>query len=179
MLTITFPEVELFDSETQTFIETEALTIELEHSLVSLSKWESITNKAFLGKEEKTPQDMLEYIKCMTITPGVPPETYSRLTSEHYEAINSYMNAKMTATWFQEDKSPPSRETITAELIYYWMIELNIPFECETWHLNRLFTLIRVVNVKRQPAKKMNRSEMARQRSALNQQRLSRLGTSG
>lgn len=179
MLTIVLPATEMFDDETQIFFDAEEVTIELEHSLASLSKWESIVKKPFLGKDEKTTSEMIEYIRCMTISPGVPSEAYSRLEEPHYKAIYDYMNAPMTATWFKEDNRPPSREVITAELIYYWMIELNIPFECEHWHLNKLFTLIRVVNLKRQPAKKMNRRDAGAHQRALNLQRLSQLGTSG
>lgn len=179
MLTIVLPETEMFDEETQMFITAESITFELEHSLVSLSKWESITNKPFLGRDAKSYAEVIEYVRCMTITPGVPAEAYSRLTNEHYEAINGYMNARMSATWFNDDKKPTPKEIITAELIYYWMIELNIPFECETWHLDRLFTLIKVVNLKRQPAKKMSRREIGQRQRALNEQRLAQLGTKG
>jgi hypothetical protein len=179
MLEIKLEEAELFDEESGTFIEGPALTFELEHSLASLSKWESITLKAFLGNGEKTTSEMIEYIKCMTISGEVPPEAYSRLQEAHFRAIYEYMNAPMTATWFKEDNRPPSKEVITAELIYYWMIELGIPFECQYWHLNKLLTLIRVINLKRQPPKKMNRRDLAAQRSALNEQRRAKLGTTG
>jgi hypothetical protein len=179
MLTIALPETELFDEKAGEFRNYEALTIELEHSLVSLSKWESITHKPFMGKGEKTSEELLLYVKCMTITPGVPDETYVRLTEENFTDIYEYLNNKMSATWFTDTNQPGSREVITSELIYYWMIELNIPFECETWHLNRLFTLIRIVNTKRQPAKKMSRREVAARQHALNEQRRQQLGTRG
>lgn len=179
MLTITLPETEVFDEETQEFRTAESLTFELEHSLVSLSKWESIVQKPFLSKDEKTPEEMLEYVRCMTISPGIPREAYYRLTEDHFKAIYEHINNKMTATWFSEDNRPATREIITAELVYYWMIELDIPFECESWHLNRLFTLIKVVNLKRQPAKKMSRREVGQRQRMLNEQRMAQLGTKG
>ena len=180
MLTIIVPGVELFDEESEKFITSDDYVLNLEHSLVSLSKWESITEKPFLGPNEKTDQDILEYIKCMTISPVSDLSVYSRLTAENLEEVNRYINAKMTATWFSDDKQQPrSREIITAEVVYYWMIAHNIPFECENWHLNRLFTLIRVCNLKNAPQKKQTRAQLASQRHSLNAQRRAQLGTSG
>jgi len=180
VLTITVPGTELWDEEAQLFITTEDCSLELEHSLVSLSKWESIVEKPFLGSNEKTIEEVLLYVECMVISTGHDSGVFHRLTKENYEAVNNYINAKMTATWFSEDKNAPrNREIITSELIYYWMLSMSIPFECETWHLNRLFTLIRVCSVKNSPGKKMPRRDLAAQRSALNAQRLAQLGTSG
>lgn len=180
MLTIVVPGVELFDEESEKFITSEDYVLNLEHSLVSLSKWESITEKPFLGPNEKTDEEILEYIKCMTISPVSDPNVYSRLTAENLEKVNIYINAKMSATWFSDDKQQPrSREIITAEVVYYWMIALNIPFECEHWHLNRLFTLIRVCNLKSTPQKKQTRAQLASQRHSLNAQRRAQLGTNG
>lgn len=179
MLTITVPGTELWDEESEKFINTEEYSLQLEHSLVSLSKWESSLEKPFLGPGEKSTYELIEYIKCMTISPGVPPEVYSRLTPENFSSIDKYINAKMTATWFNEEKPSRTREVITAELIYYWMFTVGIPLECENWHLNRLFTLIRVFNVKNTPGKKLSRKDMAAQRTALNEQRRKQLGTRG
>lgn len=180
MLTITVPGAELFNESTQEFTTTKDVALELEHSLVSLSKWESIVGKAFLGPEPKTNEEVILYIKCMTISTGIGSEVYSRLTSDNYEAVNEYINSKMTATWFYEDKNAPkSREVVTSELVYYWMFSLGIPIECESWHLNRLFTLIRVFSVKNSPGRKMSKKDLAAHRSALNEQRLKQLGTRG
>lgn len=180
MLTLIVPGVELFDNNTQTFSTTAETVLELEHSLVSLSKWESKWNIPFLGKETKTDEQIIDYIRLMTITPNVPDEVFYRIGNENYERINEYINAKQTATWFRDDpNAPKNREIITTEIIYYWMISLQVPQEYEAWHINRLFTLIKVLNQKNQPKKKMNTQSAAAQRRALNESRQKQYGTSG
>lgn len=180
MLVIVVPGTEMFDEGKQEFVSRGETTLKLEHSLISLSKWESKFEKPFLRTDEKSTEEVLEYIRMMTVTPNVPPEIYEKLTDENIQAINEYIDAKMTATWFSDQPgAPKSREVITAEVIYYWMISFQIPFECEKWHLNRLFTLIRVCNVKAEKPTKMSRSEMIARRAALNEQRKAQLGTKG
>ena len=183
MLHITIPAVEQWDEVKQEFVYTKDQTLSLEHSLVSLSKWESKFEKPFLVKDKKEANEILEYIKMMTLTPNVNPEIYDQLTSSQYQQIDDYINAKMTATWFNEDKSPgrkgPARETITSELVYYWMVALTIPFECQNWHLNRLITLIRVCTIKNQPPKKMRRGDIASRNRELNAMRKAQMGTNG
>ena len=162
------------------FIDPKYQTLQLEHSLVSLSKWESKWNKSFLSKRNLTGEEILDYIKCMTITQNVKPEVYEHLSRDNITEIENYITAPMTATCFAEDKNTkPNRETVTSELIYYWMIALNIPFECQKWHLNRLLTLIRVCNVKNQPPKKMGRRDVMRRNSALNAARRQQLNSRG
>lgn len=179
MLEITIPAVEKWDQIKQEFINTPTQTLRLEHSLVSLSKWESKWCKPFLTKDNKTIEETIDYVRCMTITQNVKPEVYFNLTPENIAQINAYIEAPMTATYFSQDKGKPSREQITAELIYYWMIAFNIPFECQKWHLNRLLTLIRVCNIKSQPPKKMSKNEIMSRNAALNAQRRAMLGTKG
>jgi hypothetical protein len=180
VLTIIVPGDEMFDEQSQEFVTKNDVTLKLEHSLISLSKWESIYEKPFLGHEVKTTEDVLGYVKCMTLTPNVPDEVYDHLSEENITDINDYIDAKMTATWFNEGPGPPqSRDVITAELIYYWLIIFDIPFECEKWHLNRLFTLIRICNIKQAKPKKMSRTEIAARNRELNAQRRAQLGTKG
>lgn len=179
MLTITVPGREMFNEKTGEFFNTKEQTLQLEHSLVSLSKWEAKWNKAFLTKEQKTPEQVLDYIRCMTITQNVDPNIYNALTDENIEAINKYIEAPMTATSFYDKGGKKSNETVTSELIYYWMIALNVPMECQRWHLNRLLTLIRVCNIKNTPPKKMNKRDLMSRNAALNAARRSKLNTRG
>ena len=168
---------ENWDEETEQFV-TETRTLRLEHSLVSLSKWESKWCKPFLSQAGMTPEETLDYIRFMTLN-DVDPDIYDGLTKENVREIVRYIEAPMTATTFSKDKGKRNREIITAELIYYWMISMNIPFECREWHLNQLLTLIRVCSIKNQPAKKMSRREIMRRNAALNAERKAKLNSKG
>ena len=180
MLQITIPKNELFDEETQTFIETKEQTIQLEHSLVSLSKWESKWNKPFLTTKNKTVEESIDYIRCMTITQNVDPICYNSINNDIIEKVSKYIDLPMTATTFSnENNKGISREIITNELIYYWMISLNIPFECQKWHLNRLLTLIRVCNIKNSPPKRRSQNELMSRNRSLNDARRQSLHTKG
>lgn len=181
MLVIKVPMTdELYDEENNEFVEPELFTLELEHSLASLSKWESREEKPFLGKDEKTTEQTLAYVKDMVLTPDVPDKVFERLNANNLTVINDYINAKMTATWFNEMESRrASQEVITAELVYYWMVSLQIPFETQHWHLNRLITLVRVINEKNKPGKKMPRQTARERQQQINSQRRAKYGTRG
>lgn len=182
MLLITVPGLEAYDEEKEEFVQVEKeQTLQMEHSLVSLHKWESKWCKAFLGRAEKTNEEMLDYIKCMTITQNVKSDVYDRLTTENVEQIRNYINAPMTATYFSDESNngKGGREIVTAELIYYWMIALNIPFECRKWHLNSLLTLIKVCNIKNSPPKKRSKKEIMSRNAAINAARRKQLNTKG
>lgn len=182
MLTITVPANELFDDKNQMFITTKEQVLRLEHSLVSLSKWESKWCKPFLTKEDKTNEETIDYVKCMTLTQNVDPNVYNSLSEQNMNEIKKYIDSPMTATTFskqQESGNGSKGKQITSELIYSWMITLNIPFECQKWHINRLLTLIRVCNIENQPAKKMSKSETMAYNRALNKARREKLHTRG
>ena len=182
MLTLQIPPREFFDERKQEFINFEGCSLQMEHSLISLSEWEAKWKKPFLNKpESRTNEELLDYFRCMTITKNVNPLAFASLTQEHINTIVNYINDPMTATWFSEDGKPSKRptEVVTSELIYYWMIAQNIPFECRKWHLNRLLTLIRVCNVKNNPPKKMSKADIARRQRELNEQRKKKLGPKG
>ena len=180
MLYITIPETEGFNNKTQEFITIKEQTLQLEHSLVSLSKWESKWHKSFLNSK-KNREETLDYIKCMTITQNVNPNVYVGLTADNIKNIEEYIDDPMTATTFSENPNMPKRnnEIITSELIYYWMITFNIPMECQRWHLNRLLTLIRVCSVKTTPPKKMGKRELMNRNAALNAARRKKLNSRG
>lgn len=180
MLTINVIGEELYDELTNEFTTVGDVALQLEHSLVSLSKWESRFEKPFLGKGEKTKEEVFEYLKCMVLTEDVAPEVYLRLSRENIQEINDYIETKQSATTFFEGQTNSGLgETITAELIYYWMVALTIPFECQYWHLNRLFSLIRVCSIKNSPPKKMGPKQLAERNRELNAQRKAKYNTSG
>lgn len=180
MLQITVPATEQWDESKQEFVNTKEQTLQLEHSLVSLSKWESKWCKSFFSNQEKTYEETIDYIKCMTLTQNVKSEVYYCLSDENIAQINRYIESPMTATYFSDSRNgKPNRERITSELIYYSMIALNIPFECQKWHLNRLLTLIKVCNIKNQPPKKMSRREIMNRNAALNAARRKQFNTRG
>jgi len=181
MLEIVIPEQELYDEAKQEFVTIESKTLRLEHSLVSISKWEAKWHKPFLSKDDKTNEEAIDYIRCMTIGQKVKAEIYNYIPLEVFSKIKGYIDDPMTATWFNEkpvDKKK-SNETITSELIYYWMIAQNIPMECQKWHLNRLLTLIKVCSIKNKPPSKRKKKDIVSERRALNEARRSKLNSKG
>lgn len=180
MLELKIETTECFDESSGEFVNIKGETLSLEHSLISLSKWESKWEKPFLVDDPpKTEEELLDYIRCMTLNKNVDPNVYLGLSNKNMEDINHYIEAPMTATWFNNTGSSISREIITSEIIYYWMITLNIPFECQKWHLNRLLTLIRVCSIKNSPKKKMSKREISSRNRALNQARRSKYNSKG
>lgn len=161
-----------WDERKQEFVEPMSKTIELEHSLLSISKWEMKWKKPFLTKDNKTYEEIIDYIKCMTLSKNVDQSVYEHLTSDNIQTVLKYINDPMTATTFTEHGfKKPSREIITSEIVYYWMVSFNIPFECQKWNFNRLYALIRVCDIKNSPTKKMSKAETMRQNAALNASR--------
>lgn len=179
MLKLIVLGTETFNDDTSEFGSEGDVVLELEHSLVSLSKWESEFEKPFLTNDQKSAVEILAYVKAMTLDPNIPESIFEKLSGENFREINSYIDAKMTATWFSQNRTTPSREVVTSELIYYWMTVYSIPFTCETWHLNRLFTLIRICNVKQDKPKNMSRSEQAAEQRRLNEERRARFNSTG
>lgn len=180
MLTITVPGKEHYDEENNRFFTIDDVVLDLEHSLVTVSKWEEIYEKPFLDMKEKTDEELFTYVRLMVQTPNIPVEVLRQLSSDNIGEINAYINAKMSATWFNEKNTPSaSREIITAELIYYWMNAFSIPIECQHWHLQKLFTLIKVHSAKQEKPKKMSRDEILQRNRELNAKRKAELGTSG
>ncbi len=188
MLEIIIPEqhYEPFDEKTEEFlppIDIKETKIQIEHSLIALKKWEQKWHIPFLGKDEKTYEELTDYIRCMTLTHGVDPEVYRWIPNDVLEKVIAYIKDPMTATWFKDNKlvgaQKSSREVITAEIIYYWMIALSIPPEYQKWHLNQLLTLIKVVSIKNGKQEKMDPREAARERAAINKMRREKYKTKG
>jgi len=180
MITVTIPATEYFVPESNSFMYVHEQTLQLEHSLVSLSKWESKWLKPFINKEPKTTEEALDYIRCMTLTQNVDPNVYRTIPKAIMDQVSAYIDAPMTATVFYTDnKDRAYREVITSEVIYYWMIAATIPMECQKWHLNRLITLIKVCGIKNSPPKKMSQKELMARNISLNNARKKALNTKG
>lgn len=179
MLELKIDERELYDEATNMFVAVKPTVLRLEHSLVSVSKWESKWKIPFLSIGDKTAEQTLDYIKCMTISQNVDPLVYQCLTRHHVNLINDYIADEKTATTFHERSARPNRQVVTSELIYFWMSQYNIPIECQKWHLSRLMTLIRIASIKNAPEEKMPRNAVLSQNRALNAARRKAMHTKG
>ena len=180
MLQIIIPGDEKWDEGKEQFVYTKDYVLSLEHSLISLSKWESKWHKPFLSNKGMSYEESIDYIRCMTLTQNVPPDVYARITDQNMDEVSNYIEESMTATWFGDNANhKKNTEIITSEVIYYWMFSLNIPLECQKWHLNRLLTLIRVCNEKNAPRKKKSREEIISEQAALNKARREKLKSKG
>lgn len=173
--------MEIYDEEHNRFINIKEQKLVLEHSLVSISKWESKWKKPFIHQTELSMEELRDYVRCMTLTQNVNPNVYLALTAPMLNDIVAYMNEQQTATWFSNstDNKQKNGEVITSELVYYWMTAANIPKECEKWHFSRLMTLIRIAGEKNQPPKKMKKNDIYKQNQALNAMRRAKLKSRG
>lgn len=178
MLRIYVPERKFLNEETNEITTVKGTWLQMEHSLVSISKWESTWLRPFLIKKPLTPEQTLDYFKCMTITQNVDPMVYMCLTKQNVEEIMKYMNLPMTATTFPKEKRPSTR-VVTSEVIYAWMFMLNIPMACEKWHYNRLMALIKTCQQEQQPPKKQSVKEAAKYANDMNERNKQLLGTRG
>lgn len=179
MLQITIPEREFYSDIKNEFITIESRTIQLEHSLISISKWESKWKKPFFSMENKPLPEAVDYVRCMTLTQNVPLTAYAGVTQSILNEVNAYIDDPMSATTFGKIAGAASREVITSELIYYWMVAYGIPFECQKWHLNRLITLIKICDIRQGPQRKMSKRETMMQYTSLNAARKQRYKTRG
>lgn len=179
MLTIKIPDRELYDEKTNCFTSLKGRTIQLEHSLISISRWEAEWEKPFLSEKDKTYPETLSYIRCMTITPNVDPALYKQFGKKEFGMVDKYIHRKMTATTVKHRKKSSRREIMTSEVIYYQMILYGIPFECEKWHLNRLLMLLDVCSAKGGTQEKMPLREQLAQQRLINEQRLKQYNTRG
>lgn len=183
MLEIVVGSTEFYDDDAGEFITRGGVSLQLEHSLVSMSKWESKYEKPFISSSEKTTDEVLDYVRMMVLAPELPEEVFERLSEANLDAVNDYINSKQSATFFNDalvrDRPGKKPEVVTAELVYYWMINATIPMECQYWHINRLFTLLRVFGAKNGKPTKTSRADAIAQRNALNAQRRAQMGSSG
>lgn len=188
MLPIDVPGMELWDAKSETFITTKPVHLLLEHSLISISEWESKWERSFLKHGTQTREQLTDYVRCMSLTKNVDPDIYKTLPDSVLKKVTEYIQKPMTATYFPPDERQGGiRDVITAELIYYWMIANNIPFDpCQKWHLNRLMALIRVCSLKNAEAnadpkkrRRMNSAEIMRRNAKLNEERLKKYNTTG
>ena len=179
MLTLRVNGSEMYDEEKNEFYTENSTDLILEHSLLSISKWESKWHKPFLVNDTKSVDEMIDYIRCMTVSKNVNDNVYNCLTDDNIIEINKYVDDPMTATTFSNNNRSTNKEQITSELIYYWMISFNIPWECQKWHINKLLTLIRVCGIKNEPPKKLGQDEIIRRNAELNKARKKQLNSNG
>lgn len=180
MLKLVVPKSEMFDESTNAFIEIPGYELQLEHSLISVSKWESKWNIPFLSKKDKTREQAIDYIRCMNMTQHCDHINFARIPNAQLDLVTAYIHSPMSATTFAKSGDKiTNREVVTSELIYYWMVAFNIPKDCERWHLNRLLNLINICSIKNQPAKKMSQKEIIARNRTLNAERRAALKTKG
>ena len=178
-LPITIPAQEAWDEAKEEFVQIKETKLLLEHSLLSVSKWEEKWHKPFLSKDKKTPEELLDYIRCMTISSNIDPEVYKYLTPQNIREVNAYIEDPATATWFSDTDKKQNREIVTSEIIYYWITTFRINWKVEKWHLNRLLALIRVMSIKNTPEKERSVAEINKEYHDLNEMRKKRFHSTG
>jgi len=183
MLTITIPDKKYFNENTNEFFVLKGRTITMQHSLYSIRKWESKWHTYYLDNKNLTTEQIIDYFRMMTITRDVDPRIYMNLSAENIQEISKYIHDPMTATTFKDLKSRQRsrgrREITTSEIVYYWMIINDIPFECEKWHLNQLMTLIRVCSDAKVPEQKMTEKEIFEYNKSLNERNRAKFHSKG
>lgn len=180
MLILAVPGREVYNEETNEFLQVPDAELHLEHSLLSVFRWEAIWKKPFLDRnKKKTTEELISYVECMCLDKKVNSAVFYNLGKEHWDAIAKYIDDEQTATWFSKSSGASNRETLTAELIYYYMTAYNIPFECQKWHLSRLLVLLRICGIKNSPEKKMSTSNILSQNAKLNAARRKAMHTKG
>lgn len=180
MLTLSIDGADLYNEARQEFCKLEPIVLRFEHSLASVSKWEAFYKKPFLSKDSKTFSELIRYFQYMCLNEGIDPLYFTQLSSNNIRKITEYIGDSMTATTIHDlDKRKGPSKIITSEVIYYWMVSLQIPFECQYWHFNRLMMLINVINHQNAPSKKMSKREIFNQNRMLNEQRRKQLQTNG
>lgn len=179
MLTITVPKQEMWDEIKEEFVYQDEVTLHLEHSLVAISKWESAWHKRFFSNEEKSDEEIVDYIKCMTLDEDIPSDVYYRISDENFKEINDYLGDPMTATVLPKTRDTGKKENLSAELIYYYMFSCGIPEECSRWHIARLVTLLGVYGVKNAPKKRRSRADLTASHRAINEANRRKFNTKG
>lgn len=179
MLTLIIKASDQYNDAINEFITIKEQTLQLEHSLISISQWESKWKKPFMSKDKKTVEETLDYVRCMSLNKNVDDMVYQTLSNDNISKVQDYIEEEMTATTFGPDNGPKNKKVITSELIYYWIIALNIPIKCEKWHLSRLMTLINICNIENTPPKKMNKRDTLSRNAATNAARKKKLHSEG
>ena len=179
MLEIIVPANEIYLPAENRFVAIPSCTLTLEHSLISIAKWEAKWHTPYLNAKKRSSAQEFDYIRCMVVGPVKNDYVFSVLTPENIAQIRAYMEESMTATTFSKGQRSTSREVVTAEILYCRMFANNIPMECQKWHLNRLLTLIRVCSIKNAPSKKMGKNSILSRNAQLNAARRQQLNTRG
>lgn len=179
---------ELFDEETNTFLHPVGKKLHLEHSLLSISKWEAEWEIPFLNTD-KTSEQSLSYIKCCVLDDDFDELLLNTLSDKNILDFNAYLSKGMTAkkiidlrsSLSQKRKSrrPASQKALTSEDIYYSMIQFHVWKECEEWPLQRLLSLLQLCSLKSNSTGEMSKSDQAKFYREENARRKAKYHTNG